>query len=86
MISNKAKLTAEDVASTAPGEGHKPLPDLTEKIWQELPRSHLFPTGQFCYKVKRQIPLSAVKNFNFNLTVHKKKIALDLDYLKHSTL
>lgn len=70
--SKQSKINCREVASTAPGEGQKPLPDLIEKIWQELPRPHLFPTGQFCYKVKRQIPLSAVESFNFNLTVNTK--------------
>ena len=45
LISNKPNITAEEVASIAPGESHKPVPVLTDKLWQELSHPHLFPTG-----------------------------------------
>ena len=45
---------------------------------------HLFPTGRFSYKVKRNVPLTPSKYFNLRLLNYSQKFASDsirLDYI-----
>ena len=51
----------------APVEGKKPVSILNDKFCDELGHPHLFPTGQYGYKVEREIPLTPSKYFNQRL-------------------
>ena len=42
---------------------------------------HLFPTGRFSYKVKRNVPLTPSKYFNLRLLNYSQKFASDSDYI-----
>ena len=59
----------EESIVVAPGEG------------EELGHPHLFPTGQYGYKVEREIPLTPSKYFNQRLLHYTQKFASDNDYI-----
>ena len=65
----------------APGEGKKPVSILNDKLCEELGHPHLFPTGQYGYKVEREIPLTPSKYFNQRLLQYTQKFASDNDYI-----
>ena len=54
---------------------------LSDQYCEELVLPHLFPTGKFGYKVKREIPLSASKYFNQRLLNHSQVFQSDSDYI-----
>ena len=54
----------EEGIVVAPGEGKKPVSILNDKFCEELGHPHLFPTGQYGYKVEREISLTPSKYFN----------------------
>ena len=49
----------EEAAPVAPDERKRPISLLYDRFCEELSHSHLFPTGQFGYNVKRDINLIA---------------------------
>ena len=53
LISNfgESDEREEHILNVAPGEGQTPLSILTDKFCEELAHPHLFPTGEFGYKV-----------------------------------
>ena len=65
----------------APGEGKKLVSILNEKFFEELGHPHLFPTGQYGYKVEREIPFIPSKYFNQRLLNYTQKFASDNDYI-----
>ena len=71
----------ENIFNIAPGEGQNPLPILNDDFCEELAHPHLFPTGKFGYKVKRNILLSPVKYFNQRLLNYTQRFASDSDYI-----
>ena len=62
-------------------EGKKPVSILNDKFCDELGHPHLFPTGQYGYKVEREIPLTPSKYFNQRLLQYTQKFASDNDYI-----
>ena len=48
----------------APGDGKKPVSIFNDKFCEELGHPHLFPTGQYGYKVESEIPLTLSKYLN----------------------
>ena len=65
----------------APVEGKEPVSILNDKFCDELGHPHLFPTGQYGYKVEREIPLTPSKYFNQRLLQYTQKFASDNDYI-----
>ena len=63
------------------GEGKKPVSILDNKFYEELCHPHLFPTGQYGYKVEREIPLAPSKYFNERLLHYTQRFASDNDYI-----
>ena len=51
----------EEGIVVAPGEGKKPVSILNDKFCKDLGHPYLFPTGQYGYKVEREIPLAPSK-------------------------
>jgi len=67
-----------EILTLAPGEGQNPLSILNDNFCEELAHPHLFPTGKFGYKIKRQIPLvSPVKYFNQRFLNYTQLFASD---------
>ena len=54
---------------------------LNDKFCEELCHPHLFPTGQYGYKVEREIPLTTMKYFYQRLLHYTQKFASDNDYV-----
>ena len=54
---------------------------LNDKFCEELGHPHLFRTGQYGYKVEREIPLTLSKYFNKRLLHYTQKFASDNDYI-----
>ena len=71
----------EEGIVVAPGEGKKPVSIPNDKFCEELGHQHLFPTGQYGYKVGREIPLIPSKYFNQRLLHYTQKSASDNDYI-----
>ena len=64
-----------------PGEGKKPVSIPNDKFCEELGHPHLFPIGQYGYKVEMEIPLTPSKYFNQRLLHYTQKFASDNDYI-----
>ena len=71
----------EQSIAIAPGEGKKPISILNDIYCEEKAHPHLFPTGKFGYKVKRDVPLTPSKYFNQRLLSYSHHFALDPDYI-----
>ena len=71
----------EEGIVVAPGEGKKPLSILNDKFCEVLGHPYLLPTGQYGYKVGREIPLTPSKYFNQRLLHYTQKFASDNDYI-----
>ena len=63
----------EEGIVVAPGEVKKPVSVLNDKFSEEFGHPHLLPTGQYDYKVEREIPLTPSKQYT-------QKFASDNDY------
>ena len=61
LISN---MPQSEELTIAPGEGKQPMSILNDQYCEELAHPHLFPTGNFGYKIERNVKLSPVKYFN----------------------
>ena len=70
-----------EILTLAPGEGKNPLSILNDEFCEELAHPHLFPTGKYGYKIKRETPLSPVKYFNQRLLNYTQLFASDSDYI-----
>ena len=71
----------EEGIVVAPGEGKKQVSILHDKFCEELGHPYLFPTGQYGYKVDREILLTPSKYFNQKLLHYTQKFASDSDYI-----
>ena len=71
----------EEGIVVAPGETKKWVSILNDKFCQELVHPRLFSTGQYGYKVEREIPLTPSKYFNQRLLQYTQKFASDNDYI-----
>ena len=71
----------EQSIAIAPGEGKKPISILNDIYCEEMAHPHLFPTGKFGYKDKRDVPLTPSKHFNQQLLNYSQHFASDPDYI-----
>ena len=71
----------EQSIAIAPGEGKKPISILNGIYCEEMAHPHLFSTGKFGYKVKRDVPLTPSKYFNQRLLNYSQHFASDPDYI-----
>ena len=80
--------SSNEYISIAPGEGKRPVSILNDEYCEELAHPHLFPTGKFGYKAKRNIYLTPSKYFNQRLLNYSQIFASDSDYIffVHSVL
>ena len=67
---NQSAAGTEEELNIASGENKKVVSFLSDQYCEELAHPHLFSTGKFGYKVKREIPLNARKYFNQILLNH----------------
>ena len=74
-------MPQSEVLTIAPGEGKQPMSILNDQYCEELAHPHLFPTGNFGYKIERNVKLSPFKYFNQRLLNYKQKFASDADYI-----
>ena len=72
--------TSEEI-SIAPDEGKKPSSILQDKYCEELAFPHIFSSGQFGYRVEREVKLSPVKYFNQRLLNYTQLFSSDSDYI-----
>ncbi|XP_066928764.1 uncharacterized protein [Clytia hemisphaerica] len=70
-----------EILTLAPGQGKKPVSILHDENCEMLAHPHLFPKGQFGYKVERDVKLSPSKYFNQRLLNYTQKFASDPDYI-----
>ena len=59
----------------------KPRTRLDDEFCEEPAHPHLFPTGEFGYKVEREIQISPSKYLNQRLLNYCQKSASDSDYI-----
>ena len=60
LISN---MPQSEELTIAPGEGKQPMSILNDQYCEELAHPHLFPTGNFGYKIERNVKLSPDKRY-----------------------
>ena len=75
------EMTAENVFSVAPGEGHKPIGILTDEHFEEMCNPTKYPGGKFGLMSKREIKLTVCKYFNQRLLDADGRFAKDIEYL-----
>ena len=71
----------EEGIVVASGEGKKPVSIFNDKFCEDLDDQHLFPPGQYGYKVEREFSSIPSKYFNQRLLQYTQKIASDNDYI-----
>ena len=71
----------EEGIAVAPVEGKKPVSILNDKFWKKFGHPDLIPTGQYGYKVEREIPLTPSKYFNQRFLHYTQKFASDNNYI-----
>ena len=71
----------EEGIAVAPVEGKKPVSILNDKFCKEFGHPDLIPTGQYGYKVEREIPLTPSKYFNQRFLHYTQKFASDNNYI-----
>ena len=75
------EMTADNVFSVAPGEGHKPIGILTDEHFEEMCNPTKYPGGRFGLRSKREIKLTVRKYFNQRLLDADGRFAKDIEYL-----
>ena len=66
----------------APGEGSKPIPLMTDKLFEELANPEKFPTGKGGYMdTQRQSKLTLQKYVNARLLDQDGWFAKDIEYI-----
>ena len=81
LISNMPQSVPQSEELTIAPGGGKLMSILNDQYCEELAHPHLFATGNFGYKIERNIKLSPVKYFNQRLLNYKQKFASDADYI-----
>ena len=71
----------EEGIAVAPVEGKKPVSILNDKFCKKFGHPDLIPTGQYGYKVEREIPLTPSKYFNQRFLHYTQKFASDNNYI-----
>ena len=61
---NQSAAGTEEELNILPCENKKVVSFLSDQYCEELAHPHFFPTGNFGYKIKREIALNARKHFN----------------------
>ena len=74
-------VTGEEMFSVAPGEGHKPIPILTDKHFEEMRNPTKYPIGNGGLTSERKIKLTVRKYFNQRLLDVDGRFAKDIEYL-----
>ena len=74
-------VTGEEMFSVAPGEGHKPIPILTDKHFEEMCNPTKYPRGNGGLTSERKIKLTVRKYFNQRLLDVDGRFAKDIEYL-----
>ena len=73
---------ANQIFSIAPGEGSKPIPLMTDKLFEELANPENFPTGKGGYMdTQRQSKLTLQKYVNAHLLDQNGWFAKDIEYI-----
>ena len=73
---------ANQIFSIAPGEGSKPIPLMTDKLFEELANPEKFPTGKGGYiDTQRQSKLTLQKYVNARLLDQDGQFAKDIEYI-----
>ena len=73
---------ANQIFSIAPGEGNKPIPLLTDKLFEELANPEKFPSGKGGYTdTKRHTTLTIGKYVNARLLDQDGQFAKDIEYI-----
>ena len=73
---------ANQIFSIAPGEGNKPIPLLTDKLFEELANLEKFPSGKGGYTdTKRHTTLTLGKYVNARLLDQDGRFAKDIEYI-----
>ena len=73
---------ANQIFSIAPGEGNKPIPLLTDKLFEELANPEKFPSGKGGYTdTKRHTTLTLGKYVNARLLDQDGRFAKDIEYI-----
>ena len=74
-------VTGEEMFSVAPGEGHKPIPILTDKHFEETCNPTKYPRGNGGLTSERKIKLTVRKYFNQRFLDVDGRFAKDIEYL-----
>ena len=73
---------ANQIFSIAPGEGSKPIPLLTDKLFEELANPKKFPNGKGGYAdTKRPTTITLQKYVNARLLDQDGRFAKDIEYI-----
>ena len=81
-LQNELPEEASQIFSLAPGEGNRPIPLLTDKLFEELANPEKFPHGKGGYKdTQRQTRLTLKKYINAHLLDQDGHFAKDIEYI-----
>ena len=74
-------MLSSEYIEIAPGEGKTPKNIMLDENCEELAFPNLICTGEFGYKVEREVKLSPVKYFNSRLLNYKQVFSSSADYI-----
>ena len=81
-LQSKLPEEANQIFSIAPGEGSKPIPLLTDKLFEELANPEKFPSGKGGYAdTQRHTRLTLGKYVNAHLLDQDGRFAKDIEYI-----
>ena len=81
-LQNELSEEANQIFSIAPGEGNKPIPLLTDNLFEELANPEKFPTGKGGFAgTHRDTKLTLRKYVNARLLDQDGRFAKDIEYI-----